>query len=190
MDTQHYVIFEIHHQRFALPLNRVRRIARSVSITPLPNAPESVLGLINVQGSVIPVVDIRKKFNLSRPEIRLDDHLIIGSTSRRMLALMVDSVHDIFEIESSRIIQDPNLSSGRGSVDGAIITDDNIILIQDLEKVLSADENRALDHSMKDGAGRPESEEKEEKGSGGPAEAVKHTPKKAVKPASPRSKQK
>jgi purine-binding chemotaxis protein CheW len=189
MDTQHYVIFEIHHQRFALPLNAVRRIARSVSITPLPNAPESVLGVINVQGSVIPVVDIRRKFNLPEPDLRLDDHLIIGSTSKRTVALLVDLVHDIFEVESSHIIQDPNLGGGRGSIEGAIITDKNIILIHDLERILSSEEDRALDESMKGGGRLPDGAVAAGVQAQTPA-APRHSPKKDVKPVTPRSKQK
>ena len=59
------VVFALDEPRYALPLSAVERVVRAVEITPLPKAPEIVLGVINMQGQVVPAVDIRKRFRCS-----------------------------------------------------------------------------------------------------------------------------
>jgi purine-binding chemotaxis protein CheW len=67
------VVFTLDARRYAVPLSTVERIIRAVEITPLPQAPEIVLGVINVQGRIIPVVNTRKRFRLPECDIRLSD---------------------------------------------------------------------------------------------------------------------
>lgn len=78
------VVFTLDEQRYALHLAAVERIVRVVEVTPLPKSPEIVLGVVNVQGRIIPVVNIRKRFRLPEREIALSNQLIIASRSRRM----------------------------------------------------------------------------------------------------------
>ena len=68
-----------------------------VHITPLPNAPDIVLGVVNMQGRVIPVMNIRQRFNLPKREIALTDQLIFAHTERRPVALVADTVTEVAE---------------------------------------------------------------------------------------------
>ena len=72
------VVFTMDEQRYALQLAAVERVVRMVEVTPLPQAPQIVLGVINAQGRIIPVVDIRRRFRLPARDIRLSDHLLIA----------------------------------------------------------------------------------------------------------------
>jgi purine-binding chemotaxis protein CheW len=76
-DTSKLVLFSLEEPRYALYLSAVERVIRSVEVTPLPKAPEIVIGVINIQGEIIPVIDIRKLFHLPIHEISIDDLFII-----------------------------------------------------------------------------------------------------------------
>jgi len=75
------VVFTLDEQRYALRLSAVERIVRVVEVPPLPKAPEIVLGIVNVQGRVLPVVNIRRRFRLPEREAGLRDQLILALTS-------------------------------------------------------------------------------------------------------------
>lgn len=77
--------------QISLPLTNVERVASAVEIIHLPKAPEVVLGVVNVQGRIIPVADIRKRFRLPRREIGINDNPIISQPSRRFVGIGVES---------------------------------------------------------------------------------------------------
>ena len=77
------VVFTLDSQRFALPLSAVERAIRIIEIVPLPKAPDIVIGVINLHGQIIPVVNIRKRFNLSEKEVNLNDHIVISHSKKR-----------------------------------------------------------------------------------------------------------
>ena len=144
------VNFNLGDQKYALFLSAVIRIIRVVEITSLPKAPEIVLGVINMHGLIIPVFDIRKRFQLPQREIQLDHQLIVASTSQRTVALLVDSVDDVIEISEEKIIAGENILPGMEYVEGVVKTEDGMILIHDLEQFLSLQEEKALHEAMEE----------------------------------------
>ena len=82
LDTSHYVVFTLDGLFYAVSLSAVSRVIRAVEITPLPKAPPIVLGVINLGGRIIPVVNIRKRFLLPERELELTDQLIVACASR------------------------------------------------------------------------------------------------------------
>jgi purine-binding chemotaxis protein CheW len=142
------LVFNLDEQRYALPLSDVERIVRAVEITPLPKAPEIVLGVINVRGQVIPVVNIRKRFRLPEREITLNDHLIIAQTSRRAVALLADRAGHVLEVLENKIISAKKILPAMDYVEGVIKLEDGLILIHDLEKFLSLEEEKAINDQL------------------------------------------
>jgi len=142
------VSFNLDDQKYALFLSAVIRIIRVVEITRLPKAPEIVLGVINMHGLVIPVFDIRKRFRLPPRDTQLDDQMIVASTSKRTVALLVDSVNDVIEIPEEKIIAGKKILPGMEYVEGVVKTEDGMILIHDLETFLSLHEGKALDEAL------------------------------------------
>jgi purine-binding chemotaxis protein CheW len=134
--------------RYALPLASVERVVRAVEITPLPEAPEVILGVINVQGRVVPVVDIRKRFGLPARALALGDHMVIASTPARPLALVADVVHGVMACSSHEIISAVDIIPGLEYVEGIAKTDEGFILIHDLDKFLALDEEVSLQRAM------------------------------------------
>lgn len=144
------VNFNLDDQKYALFLSAVMRIIRVVEITRLPKAPEIVLGVINMHGLIISVFDIRKRFRLPQKEIQLNDQMIVASTSKRTVALLVDSVSDVIEISEEKIIAGENILPGLEYVEGVVKTEDGMILIHDLEQFLSLQEEKALHEAMEE----------------------------------------
>src|SRR5262245_17537013 len=99
-----YVIFTLDDQRYTLPLLDVERIVSAVYITPLPKAPYIVAGIITVQGRVIPVVNLRRRFRFPERSIEPEDQFIIAQTRYRTVALSVDSVSGVIVIPRQETI--------------------------------------------------------------------------------------
>lgn len=142
------VAFSLDDRKFALYVSVVQRIIRVVEMTALPKAPEIIVGIINMQGKVIPVFDIRMRFQLPAREVRLDDQMIIATTTKRTVALIVDSVNDVIEIPEEKIIAAEQILPELEYVEGVVKTEGGMVLIHDLERFLSLSEERALDQAM------------------------------------------
>ncbi len=106
------LVFTLDRGQFALLLSSVLRVVRAVEITPLPQAPEIILGVVNLQGALVPVIDVRRRFGLPGRAVRLEDRLILAVTPRRTLALPVDSVAGVKE--AGRPAATENLASLAG----------------------------------------------------------------------------
>ena len=142
------VAFRLDDLRIGLPLTVVERIVRAVEVTPLPGAPAIVLGAIDMQGHVLPVLDLRSRFLLPEREIGLADHFLIAATARRAVALVVDEAQGVIEYEQSTIVDSEKIIPGLEQFQGVVKLDDGLVLIHDLEKFLSLDEARALDEAI------------------------------------------
>jgi purine-binding chemotaxis protein CheW len=144
------VVFTLDDQRYALPLTDVKRTIRAVAITPLPEAPPIVLGIIDLGGVVIPVIDIRKRFGHPSRDIRLSDHLIVATTKKRTIALLVDEAKGVIEISPESYAPADKILPGLKLVDGAMSLVDGLVLIHNLERLLSLDEETVIDRALND----------------------------------------
>jgi len=147
------VIFTLDENRFALKLSAVERVVRVVEITPLPKAPDIVLGIIDVQGGIIPVIDVRKRFRFPERETQLNDQLIIARTVKRTVALLADDVTGVMACPVERIVEGEKVVSGMAFVEGIVKIDEGMILIHNLDTFLSLDEENRLDDAMRESAG-------------------------------------
>jgi purine-binding chemotaxis protein CheW len=142
------VVFSLEEQRYALHLNVVERIVRAVEVTALPKAPEIVLGIINFEGRIIPVLNVRKRLNFYEKEIGINDQLLIAQVKRGMVALQVDTVSDVISHDPNELTSMQRIVSGTHYVEGTVSLPDGIVLIHNLDTFLSIDEERALDEAM------------------------------------------
>jgi purine-binding chemotaxis protein CheW len=143
------VVFIIAEQRYALNLATVKRIVRVVEVTHLPKAPDIVLGIINVQGRIIPVINIRKRFGLPEREINLSDQLIIAHGSKNGLALLVDTIGGVVEYSEHDVVEAQEVIPGAEYVKCMIKLENGINLVLDLDTLLSFKEIGSLDDAMK-----------------------------------------
>ena len=151
IDKQKTVQFSLEELRYALYLSDVVKVERAVEITPLPKAPQMVSGIINFHGEIIPVIDIRHLFRLPQRDIRVEDQFIIARTSQRLVALAVDSVNGVYDLEHHQAIDARESFPFTEYVSGIASNEHGIVLITDLEKFLSLDEERVLDAALAEG---------------------------------------
>ena len=148
MKTNQYVVFILDAQRYALHLSAVDRVVRMVHITLLLKAPDIVLGVVNLQGRVIPVINVRRRFRLPEREIALTDQLIVAHTARRPVALVADTVMDVVECSEQDLIAAESILSEIEYLEGVVKLKDGLILIHNLDEFLSLDEESSLDRAL------------------------------------------
>jgi purine-binding chemotaxis protein CheW len=147
-ETAQWVVFCLDAGRYALPLAAVDRIVRAVHVTPLPRAPGIVLGAIDVQGRVLPVFNMRRRFGLPERAIDPADHFLIAHTPRRTVVLVIDAAQGVFEHAATAVTAAANIAPDLEHIRGVIQLEDGLVLIHDLEHFLSPDEARVLDEAM------------------------------------------
>jgi Chemotaxis signal transduction protein len=143
-----HVAFTLDEGHYALDLSAVERIIQTVEITLLPEAPDIVLGVINIHGKIIPVVNIRRRFRLSEKDIEPTNRLIIAHTLKRTVALVVDVVLGVIETPEDRVVKADTVLPGMDYVQGVVKMEDGMILIHDLNKFLSLEEEKTLDTAI------------------------------------------
>lgn len=148
MDTvsrqQQLIVFHVDNFKFAVYLPVVERVISAVEITPLPEAPDILAGIINVRGQVIPVINVRRRLGMAERDLELNDQFLIVRSSTRILALIADRVESVLETAAENIEKANTVFPGIGLVEGVMRLEDGMILIFDLEKFLSPPKEKAL----------------------------------------------
>lgn len=118
MNQKAFLIFSIDNILYALSIMDVKHIIRSVAITPLSDAPDLVTGILNMGGTFIPVIDIRRQFNLSSKPLQVSDRFIIADVYGYTIAFIVDTVEGVVELS-----QEP-LDTSDGFLPADIVSSD------------------------------------------------------------------
>jgi purine-binding chemotaxis protein CheW len=142
------VVFALDDQRYALALTCVQRSIRVVAVTPLPGAPAIVMGVIDLGGVVIPVIDIRSRFGHPPRDVRLSDHLLVATTRHRTVALLVDETKGVIEASPESHAPGGDILPGLELVAGAVKLEDGLVLIHDLGRLLFLEEETAIDRAL------------------------------------------
>jgi len=143
------LVFTLDELAYALPLPTVVRVIHAVEVRRLPKAPEIISGIINVQGQIIPVADIRKRFGLVAHEIEPDNRLIIADTGKKQIAILVDTVTGIRDLSSRQLTIAKETLPFAEHIMGVAKVDDGLVLIYDLDRFLSLDEEKELEQALK-----------------------------------------
>lgn len=142
------LLFSLDNHHYALPLPAVQGAVRAVAVTPLPKAPEIVLGIINLRGEVVPVLNIRRRFALPERPLGLSDHFVIAQTSRRRVALWVDGVNGVIGYPQDAIIQPAQVVPGMAYVEGVVAVNRGLLLIHNLDSFLALPEEATLQDAL------------------------------------------
>ena len=150
--SSHFVVFRLDQLRYALPLGDVERVLRAVEVTPLPHAPQVVLGAVNIHGRVLPVLNVRQRFLLPDRGITPRNGFLLARTATRTVVLVVDEVEGIVECPEADIVAGAVVQSGR-DFPGVIRRADGLVLIHDIHQFLDDGEERALNEAMHEAPG-------------------------------------
>jgi purine-binding chemotaxis protein CheW len=145
------LVFVLGAEEYGVDILKVQEIRGYDKVTPIPSAPDYLKGVVNLRGVIVPILDMRVKFRL--PEVRYDQFtvVVILRIASRVIGLVVDGVSDVIALTASEIREAPHLGSVVDSsfIAGLATQDDRMVLLLDIEKLLSTGElnllNRAVD---------------------------------------------
>lgn len=149
--------YRLGEDRFGLPVETVLRVIRAVEVTPVPGFPECALGVINVQGQIMPVISMRRKFRLPDKPVQLADRFIIARADERPVALVADSVDHLFDLPPGTVADVDGVASSLPPFRGVAKLDDGLLLIHDLASLLSCDESHLIDTTLASSTATPQS---------------------------------
>ncbi len=138
-------VFTLMNQSYAIDLFSVEKGIHAVEIMPVPENISTLLGVINVHGKIVPVLNIRKKLNLPPREIDIDDYIVIVNISNKTAAFVVDSIVGVIELSGDEMVNSDEILPHMNNIEGIVKISGDMILIHDLEKTLSIDTKNDID---------------------------------------------
>ena len=145
VEKNQIVAFTLDDQQFGLNLSSVERIVRAVEITPVPDSPTQIFGIINVEGQVMPVLNTRKWLGLPEREIELQDVFVIVSVNGHSIALVADEVKPVTEVPLNEVINSHEVIRSTGSVEKIAKLEDGLLMVLTAERAISLEELGKLD---------------------------------------------
>ncbi len=145
-NTRQYLTFQLGNEIFAIDVSNVREILEFTTVTKVPQTPEFMRGVINLRGSVVPVLDMRLKFGMTITERTVNTCIIVVEVSfegdTTVIGALVDSVQEVFELEPEQIEPAPRIGTQLRTefIKGMGKRDDQFIIILDVDKVFSSEE--------------------------------------------------
>lgn len=145
-ETAQYLTFRLGDELFAINVFKTREVLDMSTITKVPQAPDYMLGVVNVRGNAIPVVDLRLKFGLPKAESSINSRIIVIEIEMDdeivTLGGLADSVHEVIELEPNEIEEPPTIGMRWRAelIMGMGRKDEQFIIILDIDKVFSTDE--------------------------------------------------
>ncbi|OFZ18758.1 MAG: hypothetical protein A2X94_06100 [Bdellovibrionales bacterium GWB1_55_8] len=143
--SQRYLNFSLGSEEYAIPLNAVKEVIALPEVTSVPYTPPHFLGIMNLRGQVISVIDLRLKFGI-KAETTAETAVIICEMGQHSLGMVVSSVNSVLALEESEISPKPEIHSHRNTdyIQGVAKKDKHLVLLLDIVKALSAEEQAAI----------------------------------------------
>lgn len=129
-------------QQFAIDIMAVREIRGWTRSTPLPNAPSHILGMVNLRGMILPVIDLRARLSLGVSDVDASSVVVVVQVGERQVGLLVDAVCDILQVGEGMIQQTPEVGDPRvhDFIEGVMTTEHGIIGLLGLETIVPPEE--------------------------------------------------
>lgn len=142
--------FKIDEERYAADIMLIREIILYRKVMPFPKAPDFIDGIINLRGKVIPVVDMRKRLGLTPKEPGSDTRIIIVKFKGMDIGMIVDSVDKVLRVGNRGIQPSPDILRNIEAeyLAGIVMDGEEMVIVLDLEKVLSSDERLKLEETV------------------------------------------
>ncbi len=146
MEMTQYLTFKLKDEVFALDISKVREVLDFTTVTKVPKTPEFMRGVINLRGTVVPVVDLNLKFGRSKTEKTVNTCIIIAEVTvdneTTVLGALADSVQEVMDLEPGQIEAAPRIGTRLNTefIRGMGKRDNSFVIILDIDKVFSTDE--------------------------------------------------
>ena len=139
---QEYLVFTLGDEEYGIEILKVQEIRGYERITRIANAPNFIIGVTNLRGVIVPIVDLRVKFNLSTAAINEDTVIIVLTLIDRVVGIVVDGVSDVISLISDQIKPAPEFSATLSTeyLLGLGTLEERMLILMDIEKLLSSQE--------------------------------------------------
>ncbi len=156
METTQYLTFKLDDEVFALDITKVREVLDFTTVTKVPRTPEFMRGVINLRGSVVPVVDLRLKFGMSKTEKTVNTCIIVEvkvDDETKVLGALADSVQEVMDLEPHHIEPAPKIGTRLNTefIKGMGKRDDRFVILLDIDKVFSTSELAVVQATQAEG---------------------------------------
>lgn len=142
-----WVTFKLDSEIYGINVMQVQEVLRLPEVAPVPGAPSHVMGIINLRGNVVTVIDTRNRFGLFQKEADDATRIIVTEVNNQVIGMLVDSVAEVVNLKGSEIETTPNLGEENESskyIQGVHSRGDEILILIDVDKMLSEGELDAL----------------------------------------------
>lgn len=142
-----WVTFRLEDETYGINVMQVQEVLRYSEIAPVPGAPSYVLGIINLRGNVVTVIDTRQRFGLPSAEVTDNTRIVIIEADKQVVGILVDSVAEVVYLRQSEIETTPNVGNEEAAkfIQGVCNKNDELLILVDLEKMMTAQEWAELD---------------------------------------------
>ena len=136
------VTFTLENEIYGINVMQVQEVLREVEVAPVPGAPHYVLGIINLRGNVVSVIDARTRFGLPTKESDDMTRIIVIEVQQQIIGILVDSVAEVVDINRNEVDSAPNVGNSESAkyIDGVVSRGDMLLILVDLNKLLSESE--------------------------------------------------
>ncbi|MBS7781045.1 chemotaxis protein CheW [Acidovorax sp. CCYZU-2555] len=140
--AREYLTFRLDQEEYGIDILKVQEIRGYEPPTRIANAPSFIKGVVNLRGTIVPIVDMRLKFNCSQAEYNSFTVVIILNMHQRVVGIVVDSVSDVMELTADAIRSAPDIDSAidSGSITGLGSVGERMLILLDIEKLMSSDD--------------------------------------------------
>jgi purine-binding chemotaxis protein CheW len=137
-----FVTFILMDEVYGINVMQVQEVLRITEIAPVPGAPPYVLGIINLRGNVVTVIDTRTRFGLPTKETDDASRIIVIESEKQVVGILVDAVAEVVELRESEIDAAPNVGTEESSryIQGVATMEDSLLILVDLNKLLTDEE--------------------------------------------------
>lgn len=137
-----WVTFKLQEETYGINVMQVQEVLRYTEIAPVPGSPEYVLGIINLRGNVVTVIDTRARFGLPGGEVTDSSRIVIIEAEKQVIGILVDSVAEVVYLKQSDIDIAPNVGTDESArfIQGVSNREGELLILVDLNKLLSDDE--------------------------------------------------
>jgi purine-binding chemotaxis protein CheW len=134
-----YVTFRLENETYGIGVMQIQEVLRYTEIAPVPGAPDYVLGIINLRGNVVTVIDTRRRFGLMDAEITDASRIVVMESSNQVMGVLVDSVAEVVYLKSSEIETAPNVGNEESAkfIQGVCNKNGELIILVELDKMLA-----------------------------------------------------
>ena len=137
-----WVTFKLENEIYGINVMQVQEVLRYTEIAPVPGAPNYVIGIINLRGNVVTVIDTRVRFGLIPSEVSENSRIVIIEAEKQVIGILVDGVAEVVYLRSSDIDMAPNVGTDESAkfIQGVSNRDGELLILVDLNKFLNDDE--------------------------------------------------